>query len=301
MIPKPVAIVPEKILPAHPDRIAEYAMAVEEMGYWGVTAKDHVVLGREPDGNNQYTNEHSFVEPMTLFAFMAGITRRMKMITGVLVLPQRPTALVAKTAQAVSDLSGGRLILGVGVGSNKTEFNAMGAEFAKRGKRMDEQLVALKSLWSRPYTDLSAGSERGRNIGINPRPRHEIPLWVGGWAHAALERTARFADGWAPMGHPADAKPLLPVLHGLLEEHGRDPSQFDLFGAFSTSRRGTQVPDTMDQRALDLRQWMDMGATAVAYGRQDSEIPVAEALDRHLDDLEKHMEMFIRVTGYKPV
>ncbi|HEX8763109.1 MAG TPA: TIGR03619 family F420-dependent LLM class oxidoreductase [Candidatus Saccharimonadales bacterium] len=306
MIPKPVAIVPEKILPAQPDRIVEYATTVEAMGYWAVTAKDHVVLGRKPDGNNGYTNEQSFFEPMTLFSYMAGVTRRIKMITGVMVLPQRPTALMAKQAQAVSDMSGGRLILGVGVGSNATEFAAMGASMSDRGKRMDEQLVALRNLWHQPYADLSVGNEQGRGVGINPLPKHEIPIWLGGWARQALIRTAKFADGWAPMGHPADAEKLLPFLYEQLDKNGRDPDAFDLFGAFSTLRHGTQAPDTIEQREKDLDHWMNLGATAVGYGRQanfagleDRTLSQREALDAHLEDLATHIEMFSRITGYK--
>lgn len=307
MILKPVAIVPERILPAQPERIAEYANAVEAMGYWAVTVKDHVVLGREPDGNNGYTNEQSFLEPMTFLSFMAAVTQRIKFITGVMVLPQRQTALMAKQAQAVSDMSGGRLILGVGVGSNATEFAAMGASMSDRGRRMDDQLVTLRNLWGQRYSTFSVGDEHGQDVGINPLPRHEIPIWIGGWKPPVLRRTAKFADGWAPMGHPADTEPLLPFLRQELEKNGRDPDIFDIFGAFATSRRGEQVPDMIGQRERDLEHWIDLGATAVGYGRQgefagleDQTLSPHQALDAHLEDLAVHMEMFSRVTGYKP-
>jgi probable F420-dependent oxidoreductase len=300
MPPKPVAIVPEKILPANPEAVRHYAQTVESLGYWAVTCKDHVILGKQPDGNNGYTNEHAFLEPMTLFSFMAGVTERIKMISGVLVLPQRQTALVAKQAQMTSDLTGGRLILGVGVGSNRTEFAAMGADMHGRGKRLENQIHAMKKLWIRPYNSFSLDREHVVESGINPQPKHSIPIWIGGWALPVLDRTARLADGWAPMGHPSDTKPLLPTIHGLLEKYGRSPDSLDIFGAFATSRRGTQTPDSLEQRVKDLEQWVDLGATAVAYGAQDTTIPQTEALDKHLDDLAAHMELFKRVTGYQP-
>jgi probable F420-dependent oxidoreductase len=145
-------VFPQVEIGADPGAIRDYAQAVEAMGYTHILVFDHV-LGANPDRpggwKGPYTYRHSFHEPFVLFGFLAAATRLVELVTGILILPQRQTALVAKQAAAVDVLSAGRLRLGVGVGWNAVEFEALGERFTDRGKRIEEQIEVLRALWAR--------------------------------------------------------------------------------------------------------------------------------------------------------
>src|ERR1700674_1966406 len=145
-------VFPQTEIGQDPVAIRDYAQAVEPMGYTHILAFDSVV-GANPDRpggwDGQYPYQHALHEPFVLFGFCAGVTRRIELVTGIVILPQRQTALVAKQAAAVDVLSGGRLRLGIGVGWNPVEFEALGENFENRGKRVEEQVEVMRALWAK--------------------------------------------------------------------------------------------------------------------------------------------------------
>ena len=203
------------VFPTHeigndPIAIRDFAQAAEGAGYTRIVAYDHV-LGAHPDRPRSegawtgpyggaaappYTHATAFHEPFVLFGYLAGLTGRIGFMTGVLVLPQRQTALVAKQCAEIDILSGGRLVLGAGVGWNAVEFEALGEEFRTRGRRMEEQIGLLRRLWTEPVLTFGGRFHRVAKAGLNPLPERPIPIWIGARAAAAVERAGRLADGW---------------------------------------------------------------------------------------------------------
>jgi len=188
------AVFPQTEIGDDPAAIRDWAQAVEGLGYRHVLAYDHV-LGAGVDtrpGWAGYTSEEAFHEIFVLFGFLAAVTSTVELVTGVLVLPQRQTALVAKQAAEIDVLSGGRLRLGVGVGWNRVEYEALGESFTDRGARIEEQVALLRRLWADPLITYSGRWHHVDNAGIRPRPvRGTIPIWFGGNAEAALRRTGQ--------------------------------------------------------------------------------------------------------------
>ena len=191
--------------------VRDYAQAAEALGYDHLLVFDHVVGGHPDHFQNQrpppYTHESAFHEPFVLFGYLAGLTTRLELVVGVLVLPQRQTALVAKQAAEVQSLSQGRLRLGVGIGWNFVEYEALGERFTNRGARIEEQVTLLRQLWAHDVIDFNGKYHTVHQAGINPRPARPIPLWMGGTADVVLQRTARLADGWFPQAYPAQSSP----------------------------------------------------------------------------------------------
>jgi probable F420-dependent oxidoreductase len=237
--------------------IREYAQAVEAMGYTHILAFDHV-LGANPDRpggwKGPYTYRHAFHEPFVLFGFLAAATRRVELVTGILILPQRQTALVAKQAAAVDVLSGGRLRLGVAVGWNAVEFEALGESFKNRGRRIEEQIEVMRGLWTKELITFHGQWHRVPDAGINPLPiQRPIPIWMGGESDVVVRRAARLADGWMPHFRPgAEAQAIVDRVHGYVKEAGRDPRAFGIEGRMTLS----QVPP--EQRAKELAEWRAM-------------------------------------------
>ena len=183
-----------------PDAIRKFVRAAEDLGYEHLMAYDHVVKapheGREPKLTGPYTEKHTFHDPFVLFGFAAAVTDKLDFVTGVLVLPQRQTALAAQQAADVDLLSRERLRLGVGIGWNYVEYQALGQDFHTRAKRFEEQIGLLRQLWTTPIVSFEGRFDRIDRAGINPRPRRQIPLWVGGHSEPAYERGARLGDGF---------------------------------------------------------------------------------------------------------
>ena len=250
-------VFPQVEIGADPGAIRDYAQAVEAMGYTHILTFDHV-LGANPDRvggwKGPYTYRHSFHEPFVLFGFLAAATRRVGLVTGILVLPQRQTALVAKQAAAVDVLSGGRLRLGVGVGWNAVEFEALGERFTNRGARIEEQIAVLRALWARDLVTIEGQWHRVTDAGLNPLPpRSTIPIWMGGESEPVTRRAARLADGWMPHFRPGpEAQATVDRLHGLIREAGRDPAAFGIEGRMTLA----QVPP--EQRQAELAAWRRM-------------------------------------------
>jgi probable F420-dependent oxidoreductase len=221
-------VLPQTELGPGPEEPRTFVEAAEDFGYSHLLAFDHVLgaehSGREPLGG-PYTHESSFHEPLVLFGYLAACTSRIELVTGVLVLPQRPTALVAKQAAEVDLLSHGRLTLGVGVGWNAVEYEALGAAFADRGGRCEEQIGLLRELWQEPLVNFSGRWHRVDRAALSPRPGRSIPIWIGGFSDVAYRRAVAIGDGFLVFTDPAGA---VPRLGQLLGEAGRARSSFGI-------------------------------------------------------------------------
>lgn len=241
-----------------PHAIKKFVNALTALGYEHMMAYDHVVKcpqeGREPKLVGPYTEKHTFHDPFVLFGFAAALTDKLDFVTGVLVLPQRQTALVAQQSADVDLLSRERLRLGVGIGWNYVEYEALGQDFRSRAKRLEEQIGLLRELWSTPVVSFQGRFDRIDRAGINPRPRRQIPIWVGGYSEPAYARGARLGDGFI-FAAPADAAAaaLGRVRHHLGElGRPRDGFGLELLAIFA---RGVR------QAAETMKIWRDAGGT----------------------------------------
>ena len=206
-------VYPQTELRGDPAAIRQIGKAAEDLGFQHLVAYDHVLGAVHADRARRltgpYTEHDPFHDPFVMFANLAGITERLQFATGVLVLPQRPTALVARQAADVDLLSGGRLRLGVGVGWNHVEYEALGQDFRTRGARQEEQIELLRRLFTEPVVDFSGRFHRLDRVSLVPRPNRSIPIWLGGSSDVAYDRAARLADGFIFFGggidHTVDA------------------------------------------------------------------------------------------------
>ena len=220
-------IFPQLDIGADPGPVREYAQGVEGLGFTHITAFDQVVgLDRTRFERWPYVHDHEdlFHEVFVLFGFLAGLTSRIGLATGVLVLPQRQTALVAKQAAEVDVLSGGRLRLGIGVGIKPEEFDALEIAYPRRGRRCEEQMALLRALWTNEVVDYEGEWHRVRHGGINPLPvQRPIPIWIGGHSPPVLDRIARSACGWMPNFEPdEEGAAIVARLHARARAHGRE-------------------------------------------------------------------------------
>jgi probable F420-dependent oxidoreductase len=252
-------VFPQTDIGNDPVGIRDYAQAVEAMGFTHILAYDHVLgadRSRHSGLTGVYGHRDAFHEPFVLFGFLAGITRRVELATGIIILPQRQTALVAKQAAAVDVLSGGRLRLGVAVGWNPVEYEALGESFATRGKRLEEQIEVLRALWTQELVTMRGQWHRITAAGIHPMPvQRPIPLWIGGLSDAALGRAARVAAGWiwsAAVRPDAEGQARVDRAHALVAAAGRDPSAFGVEGRLSLAQLA------QDQWAGELAAWRGM-------------------------------------------
>ncbi|WP_236792357.1 LLM class F420-dependent oxidoreductase [Amycolatopsis sp. GM8] len=205
--------------------VAHWAAGADECGFDAIVLYDHVVgaehQGRTPPITRDYDERTSFREPFVLLGYLAAVTRTVELMTGVLVLPQRQTALVAKQAAEVSLLSGGRFTLGVGIGWNVVEYDALGMSFGDRGRRLDEQVRLLRMLWADDVVSLDGRFHRIDRVAISPRPDKPIPLVFGGGSATALRRAARLGDGFLFNAPSPEALDLHATLDAQLAGAGR--------------------------------------------------------------------------------
>ncbi|MCH8338869.1 MAG: LLM class F420-dependent oxidoreductase [Chloroflexi bacterium] len=215
-----------------PGAIREFAQTAEELGFTHILTYEHV-LGVSPDRpgwKGIYSLEDPFLEPISLLSFMAAVTERIGFMTSIMILPQRQTVLAAKQAATLDVLSGGRLRLGVGIGWNEPEYIALGQDFHNRGRRIEEQIELMRSLWTKPLVNFSGQWATVEDSGLNPLPvQRPIPIWFGGHADAVIRRAARMGDGWIPNYPTAEeARPHFDKLGEYLEQAGRSPSEFGI-------------------------------------------------------------------------
>jgi probable F420-dependent oxidoreductase len=201
-------VYPQTELHGDPVAVQRIGRAVEDLGFDHLLAYDHVLGAvhdrRTPALTGPYTERDPFHDPFVMFAYLAGITERIGFATGILVLPQRQTALVARQAADVDLLSGGRLRLGVGVGWNHVEYDALGQDFRTRGARQEEQIELLRRLFTEPVVDFSGRFDRVDRAALVPKPSGPIPIWLGGSGEKAFDRASRLADGFIFFGGGID-------------------------------------------------------------------------------------------------
>lgn len=243
--------------------LRDYAQTAEALGYHHILTYDHV-LGANPERpggwQGPYTHQDAFLEPFVLFSFMAAVTQGLNFVTGILIAPQRQTALIAKQAATLDAISGGRLRLGIGVGWNPVEYVALGENFHDRGRRSEEQIAVLRLLWTQPLVTFLGRWHTIPDAGLNPLPvQQPIPIWLGGHAEITVDRVARLGDGWFPMHRrAADAQPLLDRLWAGLEQAGRARSAVGVEARLSW---GDGRPESWRAR---LDEWRQAGATHVS-------------------------------------
>jgi probable F420-dependent oxidoreductase len=274
-------VFPQTEIGDDPGAVRAYGSAVEELGYAHLLAYDHV-LGADPAGHpgwsGPYDMDTSFHEPFVLFGFLAAITK-LELVTGVIILPQRQTALVAKQAAQVDVLTGGRFRLGVGLGWNKVEYDALGKAFTDRGRRMSEQVALLRRLWTEPVVTFEGRYESVMAAGLKPMPvQRPIPVWFGAQSPPAFRRAGRLADGWFPQRRPGpELEADIAMVRAAAEAAGRDPDRLGMEGRVSLHHG---VADA----ATQIEQWRSLGASHVSVntmGMADGPATV----DRHLDAL----------------
>jgi probable F420-dependent oxidoreductase len=243
-----------------PVAIRDYAQTAEGLGFSHLLAYDHVLSAdatKRPGFSGPYTLDHPFHEIFVLFGYLAAVTTRLDLVTGVVILPQRQTALVAKQAAEVDVLSGGRLRLGIGVGWNEVEYDGLGKDFSDRGARSEEQIALMRALWTEPSIRFEGKWEQVIDAGITPLPvQRPIPVWFGGYVEATLRRVGQMGDGWFPW-RPLDdwMRGALDRLRGYAVEAGRDPEAIGLEPQLNV---GAGNPDDWIAFARD---WEAAGAT----------------------------------------
>lgn len=279
------AVFPQIEFPSDPMAIRDYAQAVEAMGYDYLLVYDHILGANpdRPDGWSGYTFHDPFQEPFVLFGYLAGLTQRLELVTGILILPQRETALVAKQAAEVDVLSGGRLRLGVGIGWNKVEYAAMNFDFHTRGRRIEEQVQLLRRFWTEPLVEFEGEWHHIHDAGLNPMPvQRPIPLWFGGHADVVLKRMARLGDGWIPNPMPIEeARPQVDTLRRYLDAQDRRPEDFGI------DIRVNAKTMPQDEWLPHIEEWQSLGATHVGLNTMGLGFT---SVDQHLDLLRTFRE-----------
>lgn len=294
-------VFPTTAIGVDPFDIERYAVAVEDAGYEHMVFYDHVVgahpsVAREHWPSNAYSHESTFHEPLVTMAFLANATRSLGLATGVLVLPQRQTVLVAKQAAELDVLSRGRVRLGVGSGWNDIEYESLGMDYGDRGRRLGEQVELLRRLFTEPVVDFEGTYHRVRSAGLNPLPvQRPIPIWMGGMADAVIARVASHADGWFPwfasqpgqrsstppprsLGTNAAREPrdVIDDLRRRMDAAGRD---FDDLGIEVVLRPGGDDDD--GAWAAQAVSWQDIGITHLAVNT--ARTAGSSSVDRHIE------------------
>ncbi len=274
-------VFPQTELGGDPGAVRAYGQRVEELGYTHILAYDHV-LGADPDVHQNWRGPYdvhtTFHEPFVMFGYLAAITG-LELVTGVIILPQRQTALVAKQAAEVDLLTGGRFRLGIGLGWNAVEYEALGENMGNRGRRSEEQVEVLRRLWTEQTVTFDGVHHTITGAGLAPLPvQRPIPVWFGAATERAYARAGRLGDGWFPMMEPGPGLDWARErVHQAATAAGRDPAAIGMEG------RVTWAGDA-DRAVADLAAWRDAGATHVSINTMGAGLPDVE---RHLDVLER--------------
>ncbi len=255
-------VFPQTEIGKDPSAIRDFAQAAEELGYHHLLAYDHVVGANpasRPGWRPPYTYKDTFHEPFVLFGYLAGLTKRIELVTGVIILPQRQTVLVAKQAAALDVLSGGRLRLGIGIGWNPVEYEALGENFKNRGRRSEEQVEVMRKLWTQELVTFEGEWHKITDAGLNPLPiQRPIPIWFGGGHDQTLRRVARLGDGWFPLLGPDDkCRAMIEKIRAYTREAGRDPRSVGIEGRIMIGQ------GSPEQWTKEIQAWKELGATHV--------------------------------------
>jgi probable F420-dependent oxidoreductase len=279
-------VFPQTEFPTDRGALRAYSEGVEGLGYRHILAYDHV-LGADRSvhegWSGPYDLDTTFREPFVLFGFLAAVTG-LELVTGIIILPQRQTVLVAKQAAEVDLLTDGRFRLGVGLGWNAVEYEALGQDFTTRGKRIGEQVELLRRLWSEKSVTHTGTFDTVTGAGLAPLPvQRPIPVWFGASSPPAYRRAGRLADGWFPQVAPG---PKLDEARAIVEraatDAGRDPSAIGMEGRISWDDRGQG-----DRLADHAGRWRDAGATHLSVNTMGAGL---QGVDGHLDALTRGAE-----------
>ena len=271
-------VYPQTELAPDPATLRAYARGVEDLGFRHLLVYDHV-LGADPAAypgwDGPYDVDTTFHEPFVMFGFLAAITD-LELVTGIIIAPQRQTALIAKQAAEVDILAEGRFRLGIGVGWNHVEYASLGQDFRTRGRRQEEQIGLLRRLWTERSVDHDGEFDHITGAGIAPLPlQRPIPIWMGGASEAAFRRIGRLADGWFPMTSPGERldKARASISAGAAEV-GRDPGSISMEGRIPAGK----------EAARHAERWRDAGASHLTV---DTMRVGREGVDGHLKALEQ--------------
>lgn len=274
-------VFPQTELGGDPGAVRAYGQATEELGFAHLLAYDHV-LGADPavhrDWAGPYDVDTTFHEPLVMFGYLAAVTTTLELVTGVIILPQRQTALVAKQAAEVDLLTGGRFRLGVGLGWNAVEYEALGENFRDRGKRSDEQIEVLRLLWTERSVTFEGRHHRVTGAGLAPLPvQRPIPLWIGAASPRAYARVGRLADGWFPMFAPGPRlDEARAVVAQAARDAGRDPASIGMEGRVSWQ-------GDLDAAVAAIEEWHQTDATHLSVNTMGAGL---QTVDDHLAALE---------------
>jgi probable F420-dependent oxidoreductase len=252
-------VFPQTELGSDPGAVRAFATAASELGYAHIAVFDHVV-GADPAVHRGWSGPYdvhtTFHEPFVLFGYLAALTS-LELVTSILILPQRQTVLVAKQAAEIDLLTQGKLRLGVGLGWNEVEYEALGQNFSDRGARLAEQVALLRRLWTETSVTVAGEHEHVTGAGIAPLPvQRPIPVWIGARADVALRRAGRIADGWFPMDQPGPALARsTAIVQRAAVEVGRDPRTLGMEGRINF---GSESSSSIDQQ---IAAWREAGAT----------------------------------------
>lgn len=261
--------------------VRAYGQRAEQLGFRHLLAYDHV-LGADPavhqGWSGPYDIETTFHEPLVLFGYLAAVTR-LELVTGIIILPQRQTALVAKQAAEVDLLTEGRFRLGVGLGWNRVEYEALGQDFARRGRRADEQVELLRRLWTERSVTFDVADEHVLGAGLAPPPvQRPIPVWFGAQSPAAYRRAGRLGDGWFPQVRPGpDLDAARAIVEQAAADAGRDPAAIGMEGRISWTGDADKLSD-------HAGRWRKAGASHLSVNTMNAGLAT---VDQHLGALEQ--------------
>ena len=281
------AIFPQTEIGADPAGVKDFAQAAEALGYEHLLVFDHVLgadASRRAEWNRPYSSVDLFHEPFVLFGYLAAVTEKIELCTGIIILPQRQTALVAKQTAEVDVLTGGRLRLGIGVGWNEVEYEALGQDWGNRGRRSAEQVEVLRLLWTQEVVNYEGRYHRITHAGINPLPvQRPIPVWFGGGAPQVVRRIARMGDGWFPQFQPdAAGQERIGELRALAEGYGRKAADIGIEG-----RVALADSDNADDWNRLAAAWDEAGATHLSVNTMRAGL---KGPDQHIEAIRRFRE-----------
>ena len=263
------AVFPHNEIGTDPQAIKDYAQGVEELGVTHLLIYDHV-LGADRDRpggfEGPYDKDVAFHEPFTTFAFIAAVTKKLDMITTVMILPQRQTVLVAKQAAELAILSNNRFKLGIGVGWNTVEYTGLNENFKNRGKRQEEQVELMRLLWESEVLEYKGNYHHIDKASINPRPSKSVPIWFGGGAPQLIERCADLGDGWIPLMGPNEA--ARKTLAAIKEKRKSKGLDWDNFGVQAQAQYAGGDAERWNKHA---EKWRNLGASHLAIATHNAE------------------------------
>ena len=278
------AVFPHNEIGTDPQAIKDYAQGVEELGVTHLLIYDHV-LGADRDRpggfEGPYDKDVAFHEPFTTFAFIAAVTKKLDMITTVMILPQRQTVLVAKQAAELAILSNNRFKLGIGVGWNTVEYTGLNENFKNRGKRQEEQVELMRLLWESEVLEYKGEYHHIDKASINPRPSKSVPIWFGGGAPQLIERCADLGDGWIPLMGPNEA--ARKTLAAIKEKRKSKGLDWDNFGVQAQAQYAGGDAERWNKHA---EKWRNLGASHLAIATHNAE---PTNVDGHLGRIKEYL------------